>query len=153
VEKVILFIDFDGVTHPEPRLDSAPFCQLNLIEEVVRLYRPQDIPIVISSSWSELFSLASMRAFFQPDVASLVIDHTQIIGRHQFPPGQRPPFERQWEIETWLNENRPGMAWVAIDDREHLFEPQCANLLLTNSKTGFNAADADVLVRMIEARI
>ncbi len=31
-----LFLDFDGVTHPQPCLQDSAFCRLPLIEEVLR---------------------------------------------------------------------------------------------------------------------
>jgi hypothetical protein len=149
---MILFLDFDGVTHPEPRGDSDPFCCLPEIEEVIRLYERR-LEIVISSSWSELFSLDDMKMYFQPDVARLIVGNTRIIGRRHFLPGKRRQFERQWEVEQWLKENRPDANWLAIDDRDYWFEPHCPHLLLTNAKTGFTRRDADRLVLMIEARI
>lgn len=36
---MILFLDFDGVLHPEPSLAKDAFCRLPLIEEIL-----QDFP-------------------------------------------------------------------------------------------------------------
>jgi len=50
---MILFLDFDGVTHPQPCGDENVFCQLHLIEAVLRERELQGVHIVISSSWRE----------------------------------------------------------------------------------------------------
>ena len=48
---VVLFLDFDGVTHPEPCTQQEEFCTLHMIEGVVREFA--ELEIVISSSWRE----------------------------------------------------------------------------------------------------
>ena len=45
----ILFLDFDGVTHPDPCRKESFLGQLPLIEDVLREHRQVDV--VISSSW------------------------------------------------------------------------------------------------------
>ena len=46
---MILFLDFDGVLHPEPSLAKDAFCRLPLIEEILQDF-PQ-VQIVVSSAW------------------------------------------------------------------------------------------------------
>ena len=59
---MILFLDFDGVTHPEPYDQDAAFQQLPFIEAVVR--DMVGVEIVVSSSWRESHSLEELREFF-----------------------------------------------------------------------------------------
>jgi len=40
---MILFLDFDGVTHPQPCGDENVFCCLHLIESVLRERELRDI--------------------------------------------------------------------------------------------------------------
>lgn len=58
----VLFLDFDGVTHPEPCCQEDVFCRLNLIEDVLLGFPTVDI--VISSSWRDHYTLEYLRSFF-----------------------------------------------------------------------------------------
>jgi len=49
---MILFLDFDGVLHPEFSHESRHFCCLPVLEQVVR--QLQDCEVVISSTWRVL---------------------------------------------------------------------------------------------------
>ena len=44
-----LFLDFDGVLHPDPSANQFKFCQRNLIESILREF-PQ-VDIVLSTNW------------------------------------------------------------------------------------------------------
>ena len=68
----ILFLDFDGVTHPDPCGKDSFFCQLSLIEDVLREY--QHVAVVISSSWRYEHRLPELQAFFAPDIRTRIID-------------------------------------------------------------------------------
>jgi hypothetical protein len=150
----VLFLDFDGVTHPEPSHEKGYFSQLDLIIDVLLRYR--SVEVVISSSWRMQHSLAELRDFlFELPPHRVVGETPSIINPSPtWVPGTRPSWERQWEIETWLKENRPwGTPWIALDDRAEWFEDGCKNLLLTDKTTGFTEADALLLTRMIEERL
>lgn len=43
---MILFLAFDGVTHPQPCFHENVFCRLHLIESVLREHELSDIEIV-----------------------------------------------------------------------------------------------------------
>ena len=75
----ILFLDFDGVTHPDPCRKEAFFCQLPLIEYVLRENKPVDV--VISSSWRYDQRLSELQAYFSSDIKSMVIDVTPSVAR------------------------------------------------------------------------
>lgn len=157
----ILFLDFDGVTHPDPCDAGQHFTRLPLIEEVLRPYPA--CKIVISSSWRVVHPLDEMRNFFAIDMRSRVIGVTP---EHGGPGGNGSwgvavNHERQWECERWLltgqlwlpRNRRAGAPWIAIDDREHWFRPGCANLLLTDASTGFGPDDGPRLVDMLRKRL
>ncbi len=153
---MIVFLDFDGVTHPAPCRVDALFGRLPLIEAVLREY---DAPrIVISSSWRAVHSLGVLREVFSVDLAERVIDVTPLMQAERLDDRWRPDpsqrFERQWECEAWLHRNRPrGASWLALDDWPYGFEPQCPHLLLTDSSQGFQPADAPRLRTMIKERL
>lgn len=67
---MLLFLDFDGVLHPqydgEPTPVSELFCHLPRFESIL-----QDFPsveIVISSTWRNQFTLEELRSRFSPDI-------------------------------------------------------------------------------------
>lgn len=150
---IIIFLDFDGVSHPEPCQQEQLFCYLARIEDVLREYPMAEI--VISSSWRDEYSLEQLRAFFAPDMGARVVGITPSIKNPSstWLPGQVPEFEREWEIETWLKENRSwDTPWLAIDDRPYWFRPNSTNLLRTHSHTGFTLDDQTTLRDMLKAR-
>lgn len=150
---IVLFLDFDGVTHPEPCLQEQLFCYLVRIEDVLREH-PQ-VEVVISSSWRDEYSLEQLRALFAADMAERIVGITPSIKRPSstWQPGQVPEFEREWEIETWLKENRRwDTHWIAIDDRPYWFRPNSVNLLRTHSRIGFTLDDKVTLQAMLLAR-
>ena len=73
-QSCVVFLDFDGVTHPEPCRSDALFCFLPRIEEVLREH--PEVDIVISSSWRLEFSLEQLRGHFSADIASRVVGVT-----------------------------------------------------------------------------
>lgn len=72
-----LFLDFDGVTHPDPCLAEGAFCQLPLIEDVLLEF--PSVEIVISSSWRDHHSIEELREFFALEIRSRVIAVTNSI--------------------------------------------------------------------------
>jgi hypothetical protein len=149
----VVFLDFDGVTHPEPT--SGPvFIQLPWIEGVLRAY-PQ-VPIVISTSWRESHPLDVLRCNFSSDISPRVLDATPVMdwSARLHHPALVSRASRQAEIEAWLYANLTiSHPWVAIDDRAHWFEPGCSHLLTTNRRTGFTGADAEQLHQMLQERL
>lgn len=150
----MLFLDFDGVTHPDPCFHVNFFCRLPQIEDVIREF--STVKVVISSSWRDHHSLADLAQHFAPDVRSRIVDTTATtkILSSAWLPSQNREFVRQWECELWMEEHRHwGDRWLAIDDRPYWFEPACPHLLVTNPATGFQAGDQDKLRNMLKERI
>jgi len=162
---IILFLDFDGVTHPDCGPVDKLFTLMPLIEEV--LVDHNNVSIVISSSWRENYSLDEMQNFFTMKMQSRVIGVAPILGRFQgrWLPGMEPQYEREWECNQWLLENEnlievdeyqvgepPQLKWIAIDDMPEWFSPNCPNLLVTNPLIGFSVENQGKLNRMLNAR-
>ena len=149
----VLFLDFDGVTHPEPGLKDDEFCFLPLIEDVLREHR--EVDIVISSSWRTEFNLNELRGFFSDDIAPRVVGVTPSNKQptHDWLPASSGCHERESECESWMRKNRPwSTPWIALDDRAHWFRPECSDLLLTSSRVGFQQSDQETLREMIRER-
>ena len=112
-----LFLDFDGVLHPqydgEPTPKEVCFCHLPRFEAVMR--RHPGVQIVISSTWRQQFGMLQLRAFFSADIAHRIVGITPTY------PADGPPrmHIREWEILQWLQQhhasNKP---WVALDDSQ-----------------------------------
>jgi len=150
---MIVFLDFDGVLHPEPCARDELFCHLPLLEEVLREYPA--VQVVISSAWRLAYRrrpISRLREHFSPDIAGRIIGVTPDYRRadEAMTPNGLGLFTRQWECVDWLRAHRPaGTRWLAIDDRDYLFAPCCGNLILCDSEVGFTPAHA----RELRARL
>lgn len=146
----VLFLDFDGVTHPQPCFHENVFCRLHLIESVLRERELRDVQIVISSSWRQIHSLDDMREFFSQDIQGRVVGVTPDI----WDPALSQVFVREHECQAWMQTNRPpGTAWLAIDDRALWFQPNCPNLFLTDTMQGFQPKQMGSLRDMLWERL
>lgn len=151
----ILFLDFDGVLHPDPCPKRDFFCQLPLIEGVLRTHK--GVEIVISSSWRYDNSVDKLRSYFSPDVRDLVIGITPSVARTNAE-GWIPPdllgHHREWECRKWIRQNSLSETpWLAIDDVPEWFVPDCPNLLVTQSAYGFQPEQVARLRVMIQERL
>lgn len=133
---MVVFLDFDGVLHPEPCYEKDRlFCCLPRFENALLDFPFVDI--VISSTWRETRTLPELRALFSPSFAGRIIGVTPSWKDHQNLL-ERIGYQRQTEIEAWLRESgEPWRPWVAIDDKSYLFKPFLPNLIKTSSTIGF----------------
>lgn len=139
---MILFLDFDGVLHPEPSYQNDElFCRRPLFESVMRDF--PKVEIVISSTWRESRTIDQLRALFSEDIGARIVGVTpqwkdlpelvSVIG--QYP--------RHVEIEGWLRQHqRVWEAWVALDDRPYWFKPFLPNLVKCESTVALDEAVA-----------
>lgn len=162
MNKIVIFLDFDGVLHPQPSPPSQLFQGMPLLAATLCSY-PNEVEVVISSSWRETDSLEELKAHFPQDIRESVIDVTPIfsnMSQDQIDAMLVATWERldiqykrQREIELWLQTHRPGgVPWIAIDDMADEFAPDCQNLLRTHSKKGIQPGDIRTLHAMIRMR-
>lgn len=135
---MILFLDFDGVLHPEfGNRDEDLFRHRARLENLLREF--PNVEIVISSSWRQTRLLAQLQALFSPDIGARIVGVTpdwqdlpelyEVIGN----------YPRHVEVEGWLRQaNRNWEDWVALDDRGYWFRPFLANLVLCDPDTGMD---------------
>lgn len=141
---MIVFLDFDGVLHPEITDNKADlFSRLPLVEDVLREFPRAEI--VISSAWRlnwphQTLATLELRNHFSDDIAPRVIGVTPNyihLDRKKAPDGLYL-YPRQWECEMWLRAHRPpGTPWVALDDRAYWFRPFCENLMAFDKNIAF----------------
>lgn len=137
-KRVILFLDFDGVLHPDPcpRPDR-------LFENAPRLARLLEefpgVGIVLSTSWRTACSADELLERLPPPLWPRVLGVTP--RRSDFtPPPARLPYRRHAECEQWLlQQGMSGSPWVALDDRIDWFAPYCEQLIACDPRIGFDA--------------
>jgi len=154
---LILFLDFDGVLHPDPCPDRA-----RLFENAPRLAALlEDFPgvgVVLSTSWRTVRSEQELLAALPPSLRQRVLGMTPRCSDFSPAPG-RLPFRRHAECEQWLRlHGMDDSAWIALDDRAEWFAPYCENLVECNPRVGFDErararlAGAMTLLRQRAAR-
>ncbi|MEN8170511.1 MAG: HAD domain-containing protein [Pseudomonadota bacterium] len=131
---MIVFLDFDGVTHPIT--GSKPFCEKNINALATAMEAVSNIEVVITSTWREEHDL-NILCHYLGKLGGLVTGITPVIDE---------PFlkhVRYHEVLSYLNNSgKQSQAWLAIDDT-HGFYPDTAPVLWTNSYTGFTHNDID----------
>lgn len=144
---MILFLDFDGVLHPDPCFDSGRlFEHAPRLAEALALY--PEVSIVLSTSWRTQYTFAQMVEPFPANLRDRVIDVTPLFSFSQAP-SPLAPYRRQAECMQWLRANGDEhQAWLALDDRASLFAPYCDQLILCDSQNGLNEP---TLVRLASA--
>jgi hypothetical protein len=125
----ILFLDFDGVLHPQHESGVCPFGYMDNFCQLMRDTDPAGrVEIVISSTWRLQETLEELRAHFPPDVAARIIGVTP----HLPPPPHARRGSRQREIESWMAQHAPDGAWLAVDDIALYFDIDCPHLFLVD---------------------
>jgi len=136
--RMILFLDFDGVLHPQHEGQAVPadvaFCHLPRFEAVMREF--PKVEIVISSTWREQFNLDNLRAWFSPDIAARITDTTQLPGMANTPSVTE---RREWEIVMWLLvRGRSDEPWIALDDAAWQFRHHRDRLVACTGYVGLD---------------
>ncbi|MDP2370318.1 HAD domain-containing protein [Rhodoferax sp.] len=145
---MILFLDFDGVLHPQYEGQAVPvdvaFCNLSRFEAVMRDF--PHVEIVISSTWREQFDLDNLRARFAPDIAARITGTTLLSCQAPPPSLVELLARREWEIANWLRAlDRSGEPWIALDDAAWQFRRYHHRLVACKSDVGFDAEAASRL--------
>ena len=136
--KKILFLDFDGVLHPD---GIALFSKLDLFERY--LLKMPGVDIVISSTWREDHSLTALKNYFPASIRNQIIGVTPVLDDGYECAG------RQREIQAYLDRaglNKDNCAWVALDDIALFFEADWPHLILTDASSGFTDANGRALL-------
>lgn len=138
---MILFLDYDGVLHPDPCFDPArmfafaPRLALCLAEF-------PEVDIVLSTSWRHEKPLDDLVAPLLPAMQSRVVGITPHFGDFR-PAPHLTPYRREAECVQWLvSHGAADREWVALDDRPSLFTPRCERLIECDSAFGFDARAA-----------
>lgn len=149
-QELILFLDFDGVLHPEGVGEDLHFVHLPAFEAALREF--PSVQVVVSSAWRLDMPLDELRQKFSQDIRARVVGVTPSLPHLEAKYGQR-----QRECELWLRQAYPGGVatprWLALDDRESYFDRGCQNLVLLPhvhyGGTGLDGETLDLLRRRL----
>jgi hypothetical protein len=140
--KRVLFLDIDGVLHPDGPGDYDDFSCLPSFCAVLRAADPAGaVPIVVTSAWRHTQRLDDIKINFPSDLRLQIVGVTPDWSQastawmacgasHDVVPYSR--HRRQGEIVAWISRNAPGSAWLAVDDRAMGFVEQCPHLFLVH---------------------
>lgn len=144
---IILFLDFDGVLHPQGGPTDRLFEKANLLQ--ICLQQVEHVEVVISSSWAEHYRLEDIRDFFeeQRDLHRLIVGCTLQKGPPKVDFGAMPLRESQ--CRNWLIANqREPHRWLAIEDDRLNFNAR-EQVVFTDPRQGFRARDAERLLGLV----
>ena len=150
---IVIFLDFDGVLHPLDQQAESLFQSLPLFESVLLQYSHNDLKVVVSSSWGRVHSMDEVKAFFSPEVQPYIVDITPQFVQKEHLPDDLWSFVRHGECWMWMQQNAPGTNWIAIDDNQNYFVPDCPHLFLTDPNVGLTKDNAADLKRRIDEEI
>lgn len=144
---MILFLDFDGVLHPECcENDRQLFCCTAALWQILRAC--PDVQVVFSSSWREAHRPEELLDFVTlgggEDLAHRFIGSTPILesGEHRY--------KREAECREWLRINScETQPWLALDDTDFWFEG--TNLFLVDYQVGLTDEDVAAIIKRMQA--
>lgn len=125
---MILFLDFDGVLHPDPCPEAG-----RLFEHAPRLEQVlSDFPevcVVLSTSWRTVRTIDDLVANLPAGLRLRVVGVTPTLANFQ-PPAHLVPYPRHAECVRWMQQRgQVERDWLALDDRSYWFAPYCENLI------------------------
>jgi hypothetical protein len=151
---VILFLDFDGVLHPdavylrqsghiELRAEGALFMWADRLTTALEPY--PDARIVLSTSWARHLGFSRARKALPADLAARVVGATWHSAM-----GKGWPDYIAWDKQTRFEQIAAYMSrlpapvpWLAIDDDDRGWpDAQRSNLVFTDGPAGLSAEDA-----------
>lgn len=143
---MILFLDFDGVLHPENCNPSDYFVHQDTFNHVLRILK--NVEVVISSTWRAKRNLDELRALFLPTIAQQIVGLTPFYLQLEDSVSDTLfGYEREAECVAWLRQNdRVTEQWLALDDRAWNFRPFCKNLFLLDGRVGLDTKMAQELL-------
>lgn len=145
---ITLFLDFDGVLHPQGGTTDLLFENANLLQTC--LQQIEHLEVVISSSWAEVYPLEHLRDFFeeQPGLHRLIVGCTLQKGNPKIDFGAMPLRESQ--CRNWLTANqREPHRWIALEDDPLNFKAR-EQVVFTDPRHGFRMRDAERVLELVE---
>lgn len=151
---MILFLDFDGVCHPESGDAEALFCRVELLWQILRAC--PETEVVFSTSWRESYKFDELLEFVTygggEDLARRFVGATPLVVRGKWAYQTERSYHREAECRLWLaGNNQQHRPWLVLDDTAFWFKGP--TLYLVNHQNGLTDADvAAVIARILAPR-
>jgi hypothetical protein len=131
----VLFLDFDGVVHPGPGVDTKLGHWVWLPALTRLLAGHPDVRVVVHSTWRYDYDLDELRELLGSLGARVV--------------GVTPRGQRWDSIEWWMSQNyKMVRSWRVLDDAPDEFpEPAPAQLIVCDPSTGVSALGVQAALR------
>jgi hypothetical protein len=141
--KKLIFLDFDGVLHPNFSQEGDYFSQTGFLMDALDGFAG-DVEIIISSSWRFHWPKGVLLKRIPKPLALLVTGVTPMVetGRHQ----------RYREINAYRRSRSGQHDWRALDDAVNEFPQYCAELIECDGRIGLNDLSAARLRNWLNAR-
>lgn len=107
----LLFLDFDGVLHPEDDIKTSFFCNMPYFLDFLQHF--PEVEIVLHTTWLLESSLAQLKKNFPEEIQYKIIDSCT--------PTQFDDNGGYLDIKNFINNKYPHSTWLAINDKKHLF--------------------------------
>jgi len=130
----LLFLDFDGVLHPNLCREDVHFCRMPLLTALFDSVG-NDLRVVISSSWRHHHTYDELLALLPDSVAQRFIGATgtAFIGKHA----------RYQEIQAFLSDYRGWTDWRTLDDSAWEFPEHCPELIRCDGAIGLTEREIE----------
>ncbi len=148
---MILFLDFDGVMHP----NNGPGALFTWVPRLAMwLDAWPQVDVVISSSWRVHHRQREMVGMLGPVIGGRVVGCTPWASQERddnvYPTAKLNVLthERQVQVEAWMASSwNPERDWVALDDMPYLFEADCGRLVVCAGQQGLSSENLQELSR------
>ena len=132
----LLFLDFDGVLHPNFSQERDYFCRIDLLIEALGS-ETTELEVIISSSWRFHHSFDQILGYLPQALQGIVSGATPEVepGRHQ----------RYREICAYLLQYNRTPNWRALDDDVNEFPKDFKWLISCNGRVGLDEESANQL--------
>lgn len=147
---MILFLDFDGVLHPDGVVlrqgapvspDGRPlFRWASVLEAALAPYSAQEVQIVLSTTWVTAFDRDYATAVLPPALRSRVVDVTWEQGAYMqtgLSQGHFKRLTRYKQVEHYVRRNRVEH-WLAIDNDPSFPASVAERFVKTADETGLS---------------
>lgn len=147
MSKTILYLDYDGVLHPEPvyrhpkggmffGVEHTGHCLFEYAEVLVEALAPYPhVDVVLSTSWVRVLSYSQARAYLPEALRSRVIGATFHSAMNKF---EFDAMSRGAQVLADAT-RRSATSWVALDDDEEGWVgAEFKHLVLTNGHKGLS---------------
>lgn len=158
---MILFLDFDGVLHPETALSTrADFQHRPLLWRILR--EVPEVKVVFATSWRNSHTLEELVSLVTTgggeDLVKRFVGVNPVVDKASRE--QRDLGHRREECLQWIQENRSQfpywkkhIPWMALDDVAYWYGLPCFELHLTNYQTGLTEADVEAVIKKMKAAL